>query len=92
MGAHRLFWLSGLLSASLCGNILAVNDESGDDKLVPIFYSRSSAHTTFTPAVFKMRALHTASESISTDCSLESCSALFQRDADLYKKVSFGKP
>lgn len=31
VGFHRLFWLSGLLSASLCGNLLAVNDESKDE-------------------------------------------------------------
>lgn len=31
VGLHRLFWLSGLLSASLCGNILALNDESKDE-------------------------------------------------------------
>lgn len=31
VGLHRLFWLSGLLSASLCGNTLAVSDESKDE-------------------------------------------------------------
>lgn len=31
VGLHRLFWLPGLLSASLCENILALNDGSKDE-------------------------------------------------------------